>query len=911
MDIHTAFADAIQAAGITPPPDIQADGALHRFSADGRPGDTAGYYILHPDGVPAGCFGDWRQGIEQTWRADLGRPLSTEEHRQARARAAAMRAQRQQAEADGHELASHQAKAMWERARPAPADHPYLRRKAIEAHGARVRGDGWLLVPMTDLTGKLWNLEQIAPTPPATGPAKKGLFRGRRAGLLYLLGDRHDASHLLIGEGFATCATLHEATGLPVACAFSAGNLESVAKALAADQPMTQLILCADDDVATPGNPGLTKAKAAALAVGGLVAVPDFGADRLAGASDFNDLAQARGQEVVAEQIAALVTVIPEAETPTDPPLGADPATAEGTLFPDLADRPAFIVVDDWMVDGKRKIRPGTYYCYAARTKDEGDVPVNLRFAGPLHIEAVTHDGAGFNFGRLLRFKSCLNKWREWAMPMALLAGSGEEMRASLLDMGLELDPEGARRYLANYLQHRVPPRRLTCATKAGWLGDSFVLPDNSVYGPSANTITFQSAEIGRDEYAQAGTLAGWQEHIAALAPGNVLLTVAISLAFSGPLLHKCNLDGGGLLLVADSSTGKTSLERGATSVWGGKEFGRSWRATASGLEGAAATYNDNLLSLDEISECDPREIGAIVYSLANGTGKQRANRSGSARSVTRWRCAILSTGERTLATAMEEGGKRPKAGQEVRLMSIPATRTYGCWDDLKGFESGAALSDALKAAATQHHGTAGRAFLERLTRDPTDFRAALSKLVAAQFTFPGAAGQEKRAASRFAVIALAGELATQYGITGWPPGSAIAAAREAFDLWRGFRGQGGNSEIAQIRDQVAAFIDRHGDARFSNADLSDTQAGLLVRDRAGWWRDSANGREFLFTAQGMREALHGFDYKRGLAVLEELGALLPSGSSERSKAVRLGGRPVKVYGLDPARLGGDSHVAG
>ena len=113
-----------------------------------------------------------------------------------------------------------------------------------------------------------------------------------------------------------------------------------------------------------------------------------------------------------------------------------------------------------------------------------------------------------------------------------------------------------------------------------------------------------------------------------------------------------------------------------ACATWGGPNFRRSWRATANGMEGAAALFNDGLLALDEISECDPREVGAIVYALGNGRGKQRASRSGNARGVTRWRCVVLSSGERTIATAMQEGGYRAKAGQAVRLLDIPAART-------------------------------------------------------------------------------------------------------------------------------------------------------------------------------------------------------------------------------------------
>ncbi len=131
-------------------------------------------------------------------------------------------------------------------------------------------------------------------------------------GCYFAIGDHSASTVVCVAEGFATGATIHEATGHSVAVAFSAGNLEPVARALRARLPDANLIVCADDDAATDGNPGMSKAKAAALAVGGKLAIPTFGADRPAGASDFNDLAAHCGSEAVTKAIA-------EAQATTDP----------------------------------------------------------------------------------------------------------------------------------------------------------------------------------------------------------------------------------------------------------------------------------------------------------------------------------------------------------------------------------------------------------------------------------------------------------------------------------------------------------------------------------------------------------------------------------------------------------------
>jgi len=570
--------------------------------------------------------------------------------------------------------------------------------------------------------------------------------------------------------------------------------------------------------------------------------------------------------------------------------------------IPSQNKRPCFLVFDDWVGAGKNKHRPGVWY-FGIKEKG-GEIELTQQWiCSPAHIDAVTFDGQQNNFGRLLRFLNTNKRWREWAMPMELLRGAGDELRGELLAMGVEIDPL-AKTLLAQYLQSQHPKKRVRCALQVGLCDGSFVLPD-VVIGPKASDVIFQSGERGNDEHTQSGTLESWKTDIASLANGNPLLTLAISGAFAGPVLALCHAESGGIHLVGDSSTGKTTAVDAACSVWGGPNFKRSWRATANGMEGAAALFNDCLFAPDEISECDPREVGAIVYALGNGCGKQRASRTGRARSVTRWRCFVLSSGERTIGTTMAEGGYRIKAGQSMRLLDVPAARTFGSWDDLHGAEHGAAFSDVLKQAVAKHHGTAGRAFLERLTRDERKFCEFLERIKdLPQFSVMGGEGQDKRAAARFALIALAGEIATEYGLTDWKEGAAIDAAAIGFKAWRSTRSGSGNDERRQILERVSAFIERHGDGRFSNATGITTEG--IIRDRAGWWRDEGDDRRtYLFNKDGLHEALKGFDFKRALDVLQEAGALsAPSTSGERSKPFRISGRLTRLYPIAVDKLG-------
>ncbi|ARK97225.1 PriCT-2 domain-containing protein [Burkholderia pseudomallei] len=205
-----------------------------------------------------------------------------------RERQHAERAAREAAElatlTEKQQAASALAESIWSAAEPAPVDHPYLVRKRIPADALRVyRGnlsigtaacDSALVIPARDADGTLRTLEFIL-----TDGQKRYLPNGRKAGCFSLIGDAV-SSVLLIGEGYATCATLAAATGHPAAVAFDAGNLHAVATALRGQYPDARIVVCADDDHTTKGNPGVTKARAAADAVAGIVAVPDFGLNR-------------------------------------------------------------------------------------------------------------------------------------------------------------------------------------------------------------------------------------------------------------------------------------------------------------------------------------------------------------------------------------------------------------------------------------------------------------------------------------------------------------------------------------------------------------------------------------------------------------------------------------------------------
>lgn len=287
------FRHAIAASGLTPPIEIIDDGAIHRFSTNGKPSDDAGWYVLHSDGIPAGSFGDWRSGLTQNWCSESQDTMTEAERQANRERVQAMQRQREAELVLRQQQAAQDATKRWAAATQC-AGHPYLERKGIKSHGVKVEAEGTLIVPMRDTDGKLWNIERISP---ADGSDKKGLFGGRRTGLYFSIGK--PTGVLIVCEGFATGASIHEATGDAVAVAFTAGNLEAVAIALRSKYPALKIIMAGDDDWQT-GRTGLTNARSAALAVNGYLAMPEFfGYDRAEKDTDFNDLYQLAGLDAV------------------------------------------------------------------------------------------------------------------------------------------------------------------------------------------------------------------------------------------------------------------------------------------------------------------------------------------------------------------------------------------------------------------------------------------------------------------------------------------------------------------------------------------------------------------------------------------------------------------------------------
>ncbi len=274
-DAISQFCEAIERAGLPVPKRVQPDGALHRFSTNGKASGRDGWYILHADGLPAGQFGCWRSGISEKWRADIGRKMTDSEKRHHRRLIDTMRRQRGEEKAQRQAEAAIRAAEIWSKAQSV-TEHPYLSAKGVDVHGLRCVAND-LIIPMYDSQGQLRSLQSIS-----CSGSKRFLFGGQVLGCYYLIGTIDDI--LCVCEGFATGASVHEVTGYAVVVAFNAGNLKPVAEAMRAQYATLDIVILADNDVRPDGaaNTGIVKATKAAAAVGAKLAVPELDDTELA-----------------------------------------------------------------------------------------------------------------------------------------------------------------------------------------------------------------------------------------------------------------------------------------------------------------------------------------------------------------------------------------------------------------------------------------------------------------------------------------------------------------------------------------------------------------------------------------------------------------------------------------------------
>ncbi|MFZ5934464.1 DUF927 domain-containing protein [Pseudomonas sp. HS6-2] len=569
-------------------------------------------------------------------------------------------------------------------------------------------------------------------------------------------------------------------------------------------------------------------------------------------------------------------------------------------------DRPCWGVYEHWVTNEKgRRLKPGVYWHGFKRSAgdddnddDKADRPITDEWiATPVTVAARTTNSDDGSEGRFLRLLTDSGP-KEWIIPMEVFGGSGEDARRTLFGMGVIIALKKRGQFM-EYLLDQRPAEVFSTTCRPGWHeSGAFVLPGRTI---GSDKVRYQASAKGQNLFSVRGSLDGWKVEVAAKCEGNPVLTLAIGCALAGPLLSLVGVLGGGVHLVGDSSSGKSLAQLIGSSVWGDPGiFAASWDMTKGGLEIEASSRNDTMLPLDEIKRADPKRVQEMAYSLANGQGKGTMTRDREARGKLSWRLLALSSGERSLSEHAAISGNAAHAGAELRMVDVNAgTRTHRAFDELHGLE-GADFHRQLTVAVGANHGHIGPAFVEKLLA--SDDRPGLLEDFAgirAQFVEDNA--QAGRVADRFAVIALAGEMAIAYDLLPWTPGTALADCQLLYGEWLSRVG-GGNAEDRQILAGILDFIDKHGSSRFS--DVEDQTPDTKVFNRAGYWEVVGTKRLYLFNKSALTEAAHGHGLARVVKALEGAGALAKHDTdrdSRRTKKYRLpAGGSARLYVIDP-----------
>lgn len=551
-DMETAALSALRESGLLVD-SIAWDAGLQRIPTSDKPKNRNGAYTAYSDAPASVWWQNWASGESGIWTAVRQSDLSVAERNALAQRIAEGKTAGEAERLKIQTEAAKKAQGIYAKGTNC-RNHAYLERKGVQAvAGLKVYGDA-LVVPLHSGT-EIVSLQFIQPD-----GAKRFLSGGRKKGCFFRIGGKDAEKPLLLCEGLATGLSLYECTGYPVLVAFDAGNLSPVAEMARQKCPKRKIIVCADNDTDTPGNPGLSKATAAARSIGALLAVPSF---QSGGSCDWNDLHLAEDKDAVWRQFNKATVPVSEKDT-----------------LPD-----GFSL----RLSGKR---PGLYHIEVKENSD----PVETWLCGPIDVLGLTRDRESNAWGLLLHWKDADGVDHQWAMPRSLLTGRDASAWLYVLaDGGLSIGWGTRARGLLNafFMSFRTE-RRALCVNRCGWHGDAYVFPDATLrtgqtgrsgqgnedkgFAPSSGSKSLLDGldekivlqlSVPHNPFLCAGTLQGWQSTIGAWSVGNSRLCFAVCAALAGALLEPCGMESGGFNFVGGSSIGKTTALLVAGSVWG------------------------------------------------------------------------------------------------------------------------------------------------------------------------------------------------------------------------------------------------------------------------------------------------------------------------------------------------------
>jgi len=530
-----------------------------------------------------------------------------------------------------------------------------------------------------------------------------------------------------------------------------------------------------------------------------------------------------------------------------------------------------------------------------------------LPLCGPLWVVGLTN-GAHGEWGMVLAFLDRDGCAHRLAIPASRLHEDSTILARELASLGLRTVPGREKRLVAYVAMWEVEARILS-AKRLGWLEDpagalSFVMPDRVIAGDGTREVVFQPDRYSptvRTVHA-AGSLDEWKALIAAPASRHPPMLFALSAGLAPALLAFA--EAGDSFLVhfwGSTSRGKTTLGQIAASPWGcaadpndapSLTFVRRWNVTGNGLEGLAEAHSDLPLVLDELGAATIGDIRPLVYQVSGGQGKTALNSARELKEPRSWRTIVVSTGELSIHARMSDPD-----GDGTRTRPVKGGLTHRALDievsDIAAAAPAAereALVSGIKVACAHHYGAAGPE-LAHLIADrfatAGEARAYVREQVAvvtADIVPQRLAAETLRAVRRFALIAVAGELAVEFGLIPATTDQVRQAAREVVNHWLGAAAE---TDEQRIVVSVRAFLLKH-ESRFQRITDSD-----VVQNRVGFV-DRADGR-WMFTNAGLIEAAPGYDRTSIARALRKAG-YLHTNSDKLTVPVTVDGRRTRLY---------------
>ncbi|PTB88384.1 hypothetical protein C9927_04275 [Pseudidiomarina aestuarii] len=424
------------------------------------------------------------------------------------------------------------------------------------------------------------------------------------------------------------------------------------------------------------------------------------------------------------------------------------------------------------------------------KQNDDGGT-LRLKICNHCYIKAWTESRQSGKGGFVLSFRTLSGKLVTRVYDRSLLHEPRDLVKRLESD-GLSVTP-GEQNAVAKYLGGFRTNKIAHTTSQVGWFDACFVLPDETLKPQECEDEVIFSSNEEAVPLCVSGSLDDWREKVGCACIGNPVLAFSASVAFAAPLLEIVGQDGGGFHLFGASSKGKSTALQVAASIYGKPSSGgaslhptylQTWRQTDNSIEVSLARYNNLLLPLDDMRQIrNAQALIDTIMMLGNNQGKGRANKNGDAQSKRNFRTLVLSTGEKPTQAFIEAENKPFDAGTEVRLPNIDIVFKTGVVHDASMFDDNhKEMIEHLKAQTCRLYGAAGLQWLRLLVEHKEGLVRKIeshTKRFVSEITDKvGSLGsQQLRVIDRFALVAAAGELATEYGITGWPKDEALNAA--------------------------------------------------------------------------------------------------------------------------------------